>query len=180
MRRSHLLIFAVLLAPCALHSQSRRVWEFEGIGVEEKVGCINNPTTRYGWTWIDKSDNVKFDSLRTALRDSLSKEYDGRARLTSYSVTSDKAVVIAVVKRHLLCGQYSGPPKMVDSYKFVFGSDEASIRQRLEKEVQTSTSKDLKGFDVIQWLKLEVKDMVAPPGSKPQRPVKLTTLGVRG
>lgn len=114
------------------------------------------------------------------MRDSLSAVYDGQARLTTLAVSSDRDVVIAVIRKHILCGQPNGPRKMVNSYQFVSGPDSTTIVRRLERDVETSVMKDLKGFDIIQLIKLKVKDMIVPPGSKLNLPTQMVTVGVRG
>lgn len=177
--RPEILFTAVLLAvPASAFAQSSGSWEFIGIGVEEKVGCVNNPATRYGYTWVTKDGNPNFSAERLQVRDSLKREY-GMVQLTPLTVRADRPQTIAVVKKFISCGQWSGPRKMVTSYAFVTGPDSLAIVRRLENDVQTSTLKDLKGFEVLEWIRLEVRDMIRPPGST-TRPAKMTAIGVRG
>ena len=180
MRLIYLLLGTALMGPVSVRAQAPHEWEFLGIGVEaKKSGCYVEPHSQYGIKWVDKTGNPTWSAERIAVRDSVQKEY-GHVMMTPVTIRSDRNVWLAVVKRHIQCGTYSGPAKLVDDYVFVSGADSAKIVRDIQRSVEASP-KSIKGFDVVQWMKLEVKDMIVPPGS-PRRyiPEKLAQMGVRG
>lgn len=174
-------IVVLASAPQLLGAQAAHRWEFEGIAVADTTSrCINKPLTRAGYTWLDRADDAAFRDLFKATEDSLEKSF-GPVTITRQVVSEGQPFLMAIVRLHINCSTWNGPPELVSSYRFVTGADSAGIVRKLDEDVRDSMLHDLKGYDIMDWIKIQVRDWGAKPGGKsPRQLTKPTPVGVRG
>ncbi|HET9425258.1 MAG TPA: hypothetical protein VFO55_07805 [Gemmatimonadaceae bacterium] len=149
--RYPILLPALFLVAAAstLEAQSTGDWEFVGVEISEKVGCINNPVTKYESHWIARGPG--FDAQLADLRAALKAKHSYYASTTRYTVRPGKPVAIGVVRKTVSCGQWSSNErKTVYSYKFYFGPDRAAVEEKARNE--SKQYKEILATEVIDWI----------------------------
>jgi hypothetical protein len=149
--KRHLPVVALLplLLSGSLRAQSAVEWEFVGIEIAEKVGCINNPVTSYEHRWIARGPSYEAELAK--LRAELKEKHSYYASLSRYTVRPGKPVVIGVARRTVSCGQWSSNErKRVYSHKFYFGVDRATVEQRARADGEQF--KDVLSTEIVEWI----------------------------
>jgi hypothetical protein len=124
------------------------VWVFQGIEIQAKVGCTNNPVVEAHHAWLRRGAN--YEAERKALHEELRKSHGTLASINTFRVTAGKPHEIALVRKTLRCTQYKGPPKTVQSYRWHAGADRDAVLRELEANRKTAT--DVQSYEVVRWI----------------------------
>lgn len=107
-------------------------WEFIGVEIAEKVGCINDPATAYDHYWLRRDANHQEN--RRQLWSQIQAKYQSKTRTphsSTWTWTEGKPLVIGLYRMTLSCGQWnSNERKTVTAYRFFFGRDAADLEER--------------------------------------------------